>query len=101
MSFNEEINRINSTDLNSEENNKLFQISCVNWWCKGLFQTSKATMLIEGDGVNRICPSCRNSNENLSGGVIDNGTTEYAGERFDGKNHKVKMTMGTANASKL
>ena len=67
-------------------NEKLFHISriCNNFWCKAGYDVI-SDLYREDPNNYGTCPKCRSYSNNplLSGGVTDNGTIEYEGERFD------------------
>tara|TARA_R110000772_G_scaffold66676_4_gene148367 strand:+ start:5533 stop:5817 length:285 start_codon:yes stop_codon:yes gene_type:complete len=85
MGFNDKLKRILD-----KEKPKMLTKSCTNFWCKVRFEVSDRDLENYPEFYS-TCPKCRSFDKDLSGGVINNGQREYAGERFDGEEHEVTV----------
>lgn len=85
MSFHKKLQTI----LNNEKP-KMLTRSCSNFWCKVRYEVSDHDLENYPEFYS-TCKKCRSFDKDLSGGVVNNGQKEYAGERFDGLEHEVTV----------
>lgn len=67
-----------------------YKRTCDNFWCKAPYMVDKDEFKV--NPKLRQCPKCCSFDEELSGGVVNNGDMDFPGERFDGKAHPTKIT---------
>lgn len=67
---------------------KEFERSCSNFWCKVRYNVNEYQMENYPEFY-KVCPKCRSFDKELSGGVFNNGQTQYEGDRFDNGDHEI------------
>lgn len=82
--FDEKMNEL----IQQEKSSKEVSRTCFNFWCKAPYRVKKEN-LKENMGYYGQCPKCRSFSNELSGGVENNGTKEYEGERTDPDNNEM------------
>jgi len=58
------------------------QMVCTNFWCKAMYVVPQKDLEYNFEWFKQ-CKKCRSMSNELSGGVTNNGTKEYEGNRFE------------------
>lgn len=71
------------------------KLICTNFWCKSPIIVMESEFKKNPENY-KVCSKCKSFDDELSAGVDNNGTTEYAGERFEKGFHEVSIQVSKA-----
>lgn len=74
-------------DILNKNKPPMLDLVCTNFWCKAMFRISEKDYN-ENKAWFGQCKKCRSMSNDLSGGVTNNGTKTYAGDRFEDLVHE-------------